>query len=64
MSEYDTDFVLWSREQADLLRRIGAGERLNDRVDWDNVAEEDRILGQGRPTRPGQRHSDRPQAFD
>jgi Domain of unknown function DUF29 len=27
MSEYDTDLILWSREQADLLRRIGAGER-------------------------------------
>ena len=45
MSEYDTDFVLWSREQADLLRRMGAGERLNDQVDWDNVAEEIASLG-------------------
>lgn len=45
MSEYDTDFVLWSREQAELLRRMGAGERLNDQVDWDNVAEEIESLG-------------------
>jgi len=25
MSEYDTDLVLWSHEQADLLRRMAAG---------------------------------------
>jgi hypothetical protein len=45
MSEYDTDLVLWSREQADLLRRMGAGERVNDRVDWEHVAEEIQSLG-------------------
>jgi len=45
MSEYGTDFVLWSREQADLLRRMGAGERVNDQVDWENVAEEIESLG-------------------
>jgi hypothetical protein len=45
MSEYDADLVLWSREQADLLRRMGAGERVNDQVDWENVAEEIESLG-------------------
>jgi hypothetical protein len=45
MSDYDTDLVLWSREQADLLRRMGAGERVNDQVDWENVAEEIESLG-------------------
>jgi hypothetical protein len=45
MSEYDTDLVLWSREQADLLRRMAEGERVNDQVDWDNVAEEIESLG-------------------
>jgi hypothetical protein len=45
MSEYGTDFVLWSREQAELLRRMGAGERVNDQVDWQNVAEEIDSLG-------------------
>ncbi len=40
MSEYDADFVLWSREQADLLRRMAAGERVNDQVYWENLAEE------------------------
>jgi hypothetical protein len=45
MSEYDTDLVTWSRHQADLLRRMGAGEQVNDRVDWANVAEEIDSLG-------------------
>ena len=40
MSEYGTDFVLWSREQADLLRRMAAGERVNNRINLENVAEE------------------------
>jgi hypothetical protein len=45
MIEYDADLVLWSREQADLLRRMGAGECVNDQVDWENVAEEIESLG-------------------
>jgi hypothetical protein len=45
MSEYDADLVLWSREQAELLRRMGAGERVNDQVDWEHVAEEIESLG-------------------
>jgi hypothetical protein len=39
MSDYDTDLLLWSGRQADLLRRVAAGERVNDQVDWENVAE-------------------------
>jgi hypothetical protein len=27
---YDTDILLWSEQQADLLRRLAAGERVND----------------------------------
>jgi hypothetical protein len=45
MSDYDTDLRLWSERQADLLRRVGAGERVNDQVDWANVAEEIASLG-------------------
>jgi hypothetical protein len=37
---YETDVVTWSDRQADLLRRIAAGERVNDQVDWENVVEE------------------------
>lgn len=40
MADYDTDTVLWSERQADLLRRLAAGERVNNQVDWENVAEE------------------------
>jgi hypothetical protein len=40
MSDYDTDTVLWSERQADLLRRLAAGEQVNEQVDWENVAEE------------------------
>jgi hypothetical protein len=45
MSDYDTDLLLWSERQADLLRRMAAGERVNDQVDWENVAEEIESLG-------------------
>ena len=40
MSEYETDILLWSEHQADLLRRLAAGERVNDQIDWDNLIEE------------------------
>jgi hypothetical protein len=40
VADYDTDTVLWSERQADLLRRLAAGERVNNQVDWENVAEE------------------------
>ena len=41
MSElYETDIVEWSEHQAALLRRLAAGERVNDQVDWANVVEE------------------------
>ena len=50
MSDYDTDTVLWSERQADLLRRLAAGERVNDQVDWENVAEEIDSLGRSQRT--------------
>lgn len=39
-SLYDADILLWSEQQADLLRRLSRGERVNDAVDWENVIEE------------------------
>ena len=46
MSElYDTDILEWSGQQAELLRRLAAGERVNDQVDWDNVIEEVESVG-------------------
>jgi len=41
MSDYDTDVYAWSARQGTLLRRLAAGERVNDAdLDWANIAEE------------------------
>jgi len=45
VSEYDADILLWSEHQAALLRRLAAGERVNDQVDWANVVEEIESVG-------------------
>jgi hypothetical protein len=42
---YDADILEWSERQAALLRRVAAGERLNDQVDWENVVEEIESVG-------------------
>lgn len=41
---YRDDFVAWTRIQADLLRRLARGERV-DVVDWGNTVEEVESLG-------------------
>jgi hypothetical protein len=41
---YERDVLAWSQHQADLLRRVGRGERVND-VDWIQVAEEIEDVG-------------------
>ena len=45
MSDYDTDIVLWSEYQADLLRRVAAGEPVNETPDWPNIIEEIESVG-------------------
>ena len=43
---YDADILEWSERQADLLRRIAAGERLNDgSPDWPHIIEEIESVG-------------------
>jgi hypothetical protein len=42
---YATDILEWSEHQAELLRRLAAGERVNDQVDWENVVEEIESVG-------------------
>jgi Domain of unknown function DUF29 len=42
---YDADILEWSEHQAALLRRLAAGERVNDQVDWENVIEEVESVG-------------------
>jgi hypothetical protein len=49
MSAYDTDILLWSEQQAELLRRRAAGELVNDaELDWPNIAEEIEDVGSER----------------
>jgi Domain of unknown function DUF29 len=46
MSDYDTDILVWSERQADLLRRRAAGELVNEaELDWPNIAEEIESVG-------------------
>jgi hypothetical protein len=43
---YETDILLWSERQAELLRRHAAGERVNDAaIDWSNIVEEIEDVG-------------------
>lgn len=37
MSGYDSDVLEWSARQADLLRRLAAGEHISEQIDWPNV---------------------------
>ena len=43
---YEDDVLLWSERQVALLRRIAAGEQINDQVDWENVIKEIESIGQ------------------
>jgi hypothetical protein len=42
---YNDDILLWSERQSDLLRRIAAGEPVNERPDWGNIIEEVESVG-------------------
>jgi hypothetical protein len=41
---YERDILFWSQNQAELLRRLARGERVND-VDWEHVVEEIEDVG-------------------
>ncbi len=41
---YEQDILLWSEQQAELLRRLARGERVNG-VDWAHVVEEIEDVG-------------------
>jgi hypothetical protein len=45
MSDYDTDILIWSERQAELLRQHAAGARENDAIDWPNIIEEVEDVG-------------------
>ena len=40
-----SDIVLWSEQQAELLRRIGAGEPIEEESDWLRIRDETRMRG-------------------
>ena len=43
---YDTDILIWSEQQAALLRRVAAGERVKSpELDWPNIIEEVESVG-------------------
>lgn len=42
---YDSDTLIWSEQQASLLRRLADGERVNDAIDWPHVIEEIEDVG-------------------
>jgi Domain of unknown function DUF29 len=42
---YGIDILTWSERQSELLRRVAAGERINDQVDWQDVIEEIESVG-------------------
>ena len=42
---YEADILSWSEHQAELLRRVAAGDQVNERPDWANIAEEIEDVG-------------------
>jgi hypothetical protein len=44
-SLYETDALAWAEHQADLLRRLAHGERLNETIDWPHVIDEVQDVG-------------------
>ena len=42
---YDQDILVWSQHQAGLLRRVAAGEPVNEAPDWTNIIEEVESVG-------------------
>jgi Domain of unknown function DUF29 len=45
MSDYDSDILVWSEHQAELLRRVARGEHVNEAPDWPNIIEEVESVG-------------------
>src|ERR1700683_3794158 len=42
---YESDILVWSAQQANLLRRLAHGERVNDQLDWEHLIEEVESVG-------------------
>ncbi len=57
---YERDVLSWAEQQAALLRRLVAGERVNGTVDWANVIEEVQDVGLSRSCGPARACCGRP----
>jgi hypothetical protein len=44
-ADYETDILLWSERQAELLRQHAAATKTNTGIDWQNVIEEVESVG-------------------
>jgi hypothetical protein len=42
---YETDVAAWSERQSALLRRVAAGEQVNEHIDWANIIDEVETVG-------------------
>ena len=42
---YERDVLLWAEQQASLLRRLAASERLDEAIDWPHLIEEVQDVG-------------------
>lgn len=42
---HETDVVAWSERQSALLRRVAAGEQVNEHIDWANIIDEVETVG-------------------
>jgi hypothetical protein len=47
---YTADILRWSDQQAELLRRLARGERVNEAIDWENLIEEVESVGRSELT--------------
>lgn len=45
ITNYEADILTWSICRAALLRRVAAGKKVNDQVDWANVVKEIEAVG-------------------
>lgn len=46
MGDYDTDILIWSEHQAELLKRLADGPAANNnQIDWPNIIEEIEAVG-------------------
>ena len=48
---YDADIRVWGGQQADPLRRLVAGKRVNTAADWANLIDHAKTIGRSKGTK-------------